>query len=66
MSGRAGELHLLFSLGADRYALPASEVSEVLPLQRLKQLPEAPAWVAGATLPCRCVRSGCGLRRALC
>ncbi len=47
MSGRAGELHLLFSLGADRYALPASEVSEVLPLQRLKQLPEAPAWVAG-------------------
>lgn len=42
-----GELHLLFSLGADRYALPASEVSEVLPLQRLKQLPEAPAWVAG-------------------
>jgi len=47
MSERAGELHLLFCLGADRYALPASEVSEVLPLQRLKQLPEAPAWVAG-------------------
>lgn len=47
MSETAGELHLLFSLGADRYALPASEVGEVLPLQRLKQLPEAPAWVAG-------------------
>lgn len=47
MTERMGELHLLFNLGVDRYALPASEVSEVLPLQRLKQLPEAPAWVAG-------------------
>lgn len=53
MNERAGgELHLLFSLGADRYALPASDVDEVLPLQRLKQLPEAPAWVAGL-LVCR-------------
>ncbi|HEX2011784.1 MAG TPA: chemotaxis protein CheW [Roseateles sp.] len=42
-----GELHLLFSLGGDRYALPARAVREVLPLQRLKQLPEAPPWVAG-------------------
>ncbi len=40
-------LHLLFSLGTDRYALPASAVREVMPLQRLKQVPEAPAWVAG-------------------
>ncbi|MBB6562228.1 chemotaxis-related protein WspB [Acidovorax soli] len=40
-------LHLLFSLGADRYALAASAVREVLPLQRLKQVPEAPPWVAG-------------------
>ena len=42
-----GELHLLFSLGEDRYALPARQVIEVLALQPLKQLPEAPAWVAG-------------------
>ena len=40
-------LHLVFSLGTDRYALLASAVREVLPLQRLKQIPEAPPWVAG-------------------
>ncbi len=40
-------LHLVFSLGPDRYALPASAVREVLPLQRLKQIPETPSWVAG-------------------
>lgn len=40
-------LHLLFSIGTDRYALPATAVREVLPLQRLKHVPEAPAWVAG-------------------
>lgn len=40
-------LHLVFSLGPDRYALPAKAVREVLPLQRLKQVPEAPRWVAG-------------------
>lgn len=44
---QAGELHLQFQLGDDRYALPAQEVVEVLPLRRLKQVPEAPAWVAG-------------------
>lgn len=42
-----GELHLQFQLGEDRYALPASEVVEVLPLRRLKQIPEALPWVAG-------------------
>lgn len=42
-----GRLHLLFSLGADRYALAATDVCELMPLRRLKQLPEAPAWVAG-------------------
>ena len=42
-----GELHLQFQLGEDRYALPAREVVEVLPLRRLKQMPEAPQWVAG-------------------
>ena len=40
-------LHLVFSLGQDRYALPASAVRKVLPLQQLKQIPEAPFWVAG-------------------
>lgn len=43
----AGELHLIFQLGEDRYALSAREVVEVLPRRRLKQVPEAPAWVAG-------------------
>lgn len=41
------ELHLQFQLGEDRYALPASQVVEVLPLRRLKQVPETPQWVAG-------------------
>lgn len=43
----AGELYLQFQLGEDRYALAAREVAEVLPLRRLKQIPEAPVWVAG-------------------
>jgi chemotaxis-related protein WspB len=42
-----GRLYLQFRMGGDRYALDVHEVVEVLPLQRLKQLPEAPAWVAG-------------------
>ncbi|RJG10215.1 purine-binding chemotaxis protein CheW [Pseudomonas cavernicola] len=41
------KLFLLFRIGADRYALDACEVVEVLPLLRLKQIPEAPHWVAG-------------------
>ncbi len=40
-------LFLLFSLGPDRYALPAAEVASVLPLTPCKRLPGAPAWVAG-------------------
>ncbi|MGP0173472.1 chemotaxis protein CheW [Pseudomonas sp. NCHU5208] len=43
----AGELHLQFQLGEDRYALAARMVVEVLPLRRLKQIPETPDWVAG-------------------
>ncbi|QLF93798.1 purine-binding chemotaxis protein CheW [Pseudomonas sp. ABC1] len=43
----AGGLYLLFQLGEDRYALDVHEVVEVLPLRRLKQVPEAPPWVAG-------------------
>ncbi|MFZ6045078.1 chemotaxis protein CheW [Pseudomonas sp. CR3202] len=42
-----GRLYLQFRMGSDRYALDVSEVAEVLPLRQLKQVPEAPAWVAG-------------------
>ncbi len=41
-------LFLLFQLDKDRYALPARQVAEVLPLVALKHIPGAPAWVAGA------------------
>lgn len=44
---QGGELHLLFCLGSDRYALDVQEVAAVLPLQRFKHIPEAPDWVAG-------------------
>jgi chemotaxis-related protein WspB len=40
-------LFILFQLGSDRYALPAGQVAEVLPLVALKALPGAPAGVAG-------------------
>lgn len=40
-------LFLLFRLEQDRYALPAREVIEVLPLLRLKRWPQAAAGVAG-------------------
>lgn len=40
-------LFILFQLGGDRYALPAREVAEVLPLVSLKEIPGAPRGVAG-------------------
>ncbi len=40
-------LFLLFQLGKDHYALEASQVVEVLPLVDTKQVPQAPASVAG-------------------
>ncbi|QNB08139.1 chemotaxis protein CheW [Herbaspirillum frisingense] len=40
-------LFLLFSLGAERYALSTAEVALVLPLSPCKALPGAPPWVAG-------------------
>ena len=40
-------LFLLFQLGKDRYALEAELVAEVLPMVHLKQIPRAPAPVAG-------------------
>lgn len=44
---RMTELHLLFSLGSDRYALAAKNIVRVLPRCTCKRLPEAPAWVVG-------------------
>jgi chemotaxis-related protein WspB len=40
-------LFLLFQLGKERYALPASRVVEVVPLLEMKQLLQAPRGVAG-------------------
>jgi chemotaxis-related protein WspB len=40
-------LFLLFQLGADRYALDAGLVDEVLPLMAVKAVPRAPIGVAG-------------------
>src|SRR3954469_14575780 len=40
-------LFLLFELGADRYALDARQVAEVLPLVTIKHIPQAPPSVAG-------------------
>ncbi|MBI5691831.1 MAG: purine-binding chemotaxis protein CheW [Verrucomicrobia bacterium] len=41
-------LYLLFHLDADRYAFPARDVKEVLPLVSTKALPGAPAGIVGA------------------
>lgn len=43
----ARRLYLLFRIGADRYALDAADVVEVLGLRALKQVPGTPPWVAG-------------------
>ncbi len=40
-------LAMLFTLSADRYALPASDLVEILPLATLKRVPAAPLWLAG-------------------
>ncbi len=40
-------LFSVFQLGTDRYAIEAAQVVEVLPLVRAKQIPGAPAGVAG-------------------
>jgi chemotaxis-related protein WspB len=40
-------LFVLFRLGNDRYAMPASRVVEVVPLMALKRLPQAPPGLAG-------------------
>lgn len=38
---------LVFHIGADRYGLPLRDIGRVLPVAALKQLPLAPAFVAG-------------------
>jgi chemotaxis-related protein WspB len=43
----AHRLFLLFTLGEQRFALPARDIVEVLPLLPLKPIPQAPAWVSG-------------------
>jgi chemotaxis-related protein WspB len=40
-------LFLLFQLGKDRYALETGQIEAVLPLLNIKQIPQAPAGVAG-------------------
>lgn len=48
LSAAAGRrLYLLFRIGGDRYALDARDIAEVLGLREFKQVPGAPAWVAG-------------------
>lgn len=46
-AGPARRLYLLFRIGADRYALDAGDIAEVLGLRVFKQVPGAPHWVAG-------------------
>lgn len=41
------KLFLLFRIGAERYAVEAVEVAEVLPRLTLKPIAHAPHWVAG-------------------
>ena len=41
-------LFLLFQLGADRYAIEATRVAEVLPMLEVKYIPQAPPAVRGA------------------
>lgn len=41
-------LFLQFQLGNDRYVLDSGSVVEVLPLLGIKQIPQAPAGIAGA------------------
>jgi len=43
-------LFLLFQIGAERYALDARKVVQVLPLVKLNRLPQAPRGVAGVFL----------------
>ena len=40
-------IYLLFTIGADRYALEAGRVVEVLPRTELKKVPQTPAGIAG-------------------
>ncbi|MDE1166039.1 MAG: chemotaxis protein CheW [Pseudomonas sp.] len=41
------KLYLVFLVGEERFALPATEIAEVLPRLPLKPIAQAPHWVAG-------------------
>lgn len=43
----SSKLFLVFRIGAERFALQATEVAEVLPRLALKPIAQAPHWVAG-------------------
>ncbi len=40
-------LSLLFRLGSERYAIPCKRVERIVPMVRLKQMPQAPPYLAG-------------------
>jgi len=40
-------LYLTFEVGAERFATPAAEVLEIVPVVELKRIPLAAPWVAG-------------------
>ncbi|EIK97780.1 CheW protein [Pseudomonas sp. M47T1] len=42
-----GKLFLIFQVGAERFALAATDIGEVLPCVPLKPVAQAPAWVVG-------------------
>lgn len=46
-AGGRGRLYLQFSLGDDRYVIAGADVREVVPLRRIKSVPEEPEWLAG-------------------
>ncbi|MDP8244357.1 MAG: chemotaxis protein CheW [Candidatus Hinthialibacter antarcticus] len=58
-------LMLLFSIGANRYALAARDVIEVIPLVKFRSLPKAPPGVAGVFNYRGLVAPAVDMRRAL-
>ncbi|WP_166360042.1 chemotaxis protein CheW [Pseudomonas akapageensis] len=47
LSTSPNRLFLVFRIGAERFALQATEIAEVLPRLALKPIAQAPHWVAG-------------------
>ena len=40
-------LYILFNLGKERFALPCRNLVRIIPMVRLKELPQSPSFVAG-------------------